>query len=428
MPPSSGSRRSNSRSHGGGSFRSRSGSRSTSRSSSQLRWVPKVPPVPEEGGATASRDTPAPTQQSWADQGGHVNYWQNKSADPIQQANWTGQGQDFPIPPPSDTGGTGPEAPPPPWAGEGPEPSKRNRADVLEATPGRNCPICHKFIRGGRWQLRCHQLTSSRCLAASGQAVAATEPCRHCGKTLAAGDAWALTQHSQHCPGQTSRGRSEEPGAASASGRHSSSRRPRAKDRSASRGRRQAQREPDWNDPATYFHRDPWEYAHIRDEDEAFRAWLEGSSQPSSGFATTNQDNGGANHEADQRYHGDQIQSTDTSWRDWSREEWDRYPHDPALWRERGWQDWSQSEPEPNSSRYHAEAEALAVIAWRDHMWRRTSNSQERWRDNNWQPHRHQETEGWTSWRDGAGNNWQPHRHQETEGWTSWHYGQETEG
>ena len=111
MPPSSGSRRSNSRSHGGGSFRSRSGSRSTSRSSSQLRWVPKVPPVPEEGGATASRDTPAPTQQSWADQGGHVNYWQNKSADPIQQANWTGQGQDFPIPPPSDTGGTGPEAP-----------------------------------------------------------------------------------------------------------------------------------------------------------------------------------------------------------------------------------------------------------------------------------------------------------------------------
>ena len=174
--------------------------------------------------------------------------------------------------------------------------------------------------------------------------MAATEPCRHCGKTLAAGDAWALTQHSQHCPGQTSRGRSQEPGAASASGRHSSSRRPRAKDRSASRGRRQAQREPDWNDPATYFHRDRWEYAHIRDEDEAFRAWLEGSSQPSSGFATTDQDNGGANHEADQRYHGDQIQSTDTSWRDWSREEWDRYPHDPALWRERGWQDWSQSE------------------------------------------------------------------------------------
>lgn len=430
MPSESGGRRSNSRGHGRGSFRSRSGSRSTSRSSSQMRWVPKIPPVPEEGGATASHETPGPTQQSWADpagptqqnwadQGGHVNY--------SRQANWhwPDPGQDFP----PDTGGTGPEAPPPPWVGPGPEPNKANRDDVLEASQGLNCPLCQKFVRGGRWQLRSHQLTSSRCLAASGQARAATEPCRYCGKVLAAGDAWAFAQHSRHCRGQTPRrGRSEEPSAAaaSASGRRSLSRRPRARDRSESRRRRQAQsswqtgaqQEPDWNDPATYFHRNPWEYSD-EEEDRAFTAWLEGRSQPSPGIATTSQfqDNtGGANHEAgtDQRYHQEQ---TADRWRDWSRAEWDRYPTDPALWRERGWQDWSQGEAESNSSRYHDADEVPAVRAWRDHMWRdhyysddrhhndnnsdRTSNSHNNdgWHDNAWRPSRHQQTQGWTSWR-----------------------------
>ena len=65
------------------------------------------------------------------------------------------------------------------------------------------CPICQKFIRGGRSALTAHQLTSSMCRATRGDQQYGREPCQYCGKMLAADDAWARQQHAAFCTGQT---------------------------------------------------------------------------------------------------------------------------------------------------------------------------------------------------------------------------------
>ena len=131
-----------------------------------------------------------------------------------------------------------------PWAGQGPEPNKGVDSDVLWPSMGGLCPICEKPIKGGRWQLRAHQLTSSRCLAASGKAPHAREACEFCGKPLAAGDAWAKFQHRQNCP--------QQPHATTDHQKPQSSTNIRP-NRSCSRGakRRGHSRQPERNDPAT---------------------------------------------------------------------------------------------------------------------------------------------------------------------------------
>eukprot|EP00435_Cladocopium_sp_Y103_P046117 s156_g13.t1 len=64
------------------------------------------------------------------------------------------------------------------------------------------CPICGKFVRGGRSALNTHQLTSSMCRAARGEQACGREPCQYCGKMLAADDEWAREQHAAFCSGQ----------------------------------------------------------------------------------------------------------------------------------------------------------------------------------------------------------------------------------
>ena len=134
------------------------------------------PSQPTWAASESSQYRSPPTDRSWQDQ-------KNDQNDPIPQS------------------GTGPEIDPQEWTGPGREPSKGNIEDVLQGCGPVKCPICGKYIRGGRWQLRSHQLTSSRCLAASGQAPQAREACELCGKQIAAGDAWAN-------PGYRRRGRS----------------------------------------------------------------------------------------------------------------------------------------------------------------------------------------------------------------------------
>ena len=67
------------------------------------------------------------------------------------------------------------------------------------------CNLCGKMVKGDRWALRAHQLTSSRCMYHQGHASKAREPCVHCGTPLAAGDAWARHQHARHCRRQGGR-------------------------------------------------------------------------------------------------------------------------------------------------------------------------------------------------------------------------------
>ena len=72
--------------------------------------------------------------------------------------------------------------------------------------PGITCSYCRALVKGSGHRagdeaaLRAHQLNSSRCLAAQGRSAARARCPWGCGKLLANGDAWALEQHSWHCP------------------------------------------------------------------------------------------------------------------------------------------------------------------------------------------------------------------------------------
>ena len=88
----------------------------------------------------------------------------------------------------------------PPWEGFPPTPSKGAEED-FQGPGGSECRICRKFVRGGRWAMRSHQIASSRCLAARDGSCKAREPCADCGRSLAANDWWAKQQHQRFCPG-----------------------------------------------------------------------------------------------------------------------------------------------------------------------------------------------------------------------------------
>ena len=89
--------------------------------------------------------------------------------------------------------------------------TKRCRATYEPVSVGvLQCNLCGKRVKGDRWALRAHQLTSSRCMYHQGHASKAREPCVHCGTPLAAGDAWARHQHARHCRRQQA-GRSRPP-------------------------------------------------------------------------------------------------------------------------------------------------------------------------------------------------------------------------
>ena len=80
----------------------------------------------------------------------------------------------------------------------GPPPSKNVLADLLPTATTNICGKCGKVLKGGRWALQAHQLTSSKCAEATGNGPA-REPCPMCGKMIAARDAWARQQHSAYC-------------------------------------------------------------------------------------------------------------------------------------------------------------------------------------------------------------------------------------
>ena len=93
-----------------------------------------------------------------------------------------------------------------PWSNAGPIPSKGTDTDLHLPAPSHmqpvgvlKCNLCGKVVKGDRWAMRAHQLTSSRCLYHQGHGLRAREPCAHCGTPLAAGDAWAKHQHERHC-------------------------------------------------------------------------------------------------------------------------------------------------------------------------------------------------------------------------------------
>ena len=93
-----------------------------------------------------------------------------------------------------------------------PAPATAQAAPAVDPTPkgaddyptpaGQFCKACGHFVRGGRGAMRQHQLRSSWCLHRQGRMPAAREPCRYCGKMLAAQDAWSRQQHAWYCPAQ----------------------------------------------------------------------------------------------------------------------------------------------------------------------------------------------------------------------------------
>ena len=89
-----------------------------------------------------------------------------------------------------------PLPPLPQWEGLPPTPSKGAEED-FQGPGGSECRICQKFVRGGRWAMRSHQIASSRRLAARDGSFKAREPCADCGRSLAADDWWAKQQHQQ---------------------------------------------------------------------------------------------------------------------------------------------------------------------------------------------------------------------------------------
>ena len=64
-------------------------------------------------------------------------------------------------------------------------PSKNVLADLLPTATTNVCGKCGKVLKGGRWALQAHQLTSSKCAEATGNGPA-REPCPVCGKMIAA--------------------------------------------------------------------------------------------------------------------------------------------------------------------------------------------------------------------------------------------------
>ena len=99
---------------------------------------------------------------------------------------------------------------PGPWANE-PPPAQAagavherptvfaTKSEPQSSPAGIICNICNHFVRGGAWALRQHQLSSSKCLCASGSFPTAREPCPRCGKMVASQDSWAMHQHSSYC-------------------------------------------------------------------------------------------------------------------------------------------------------------------------------------------------------------------------------------
>lgn len=96
-----------------------------------------------------------------------------------------------PTPPPPAAPGTAAGRPVKTWDNNCP--SKMEFSGVIE------CTICGSWVKGGRCALQQHQLTSSKCAAASGRLESGREPCPSCGKMLAASDAWAAEQHRRFC-------------------------------------------------------------------------------------------------------------------------------------------------------------------------------------------------------------------------------------
>ena len=319
-------------------------------------WNPRTDPIPDSWlppGSATSANQPNDQQQAAAPE----------ARSTPEQGRGTTQAAD-------SHAATAPEAAPPAWAGEGAEPTKANSADVFAAGAGVFCPICNKYVKGGRWQLRSHQLTSSRCAFAAGTRPVAREACRQCGRMLAAGDAWAIAQHSKHCRPER---RSATPTAAAADsnsdaataapsngrwqrrGRSASANRgdseaPAANPRHGSQERNESARarpgrsysrrrqslSPDWNDPATYFHRDAWEMDYIPEGDTAmdpFSQWLGSSSHSHNrGRSSSN-----THHQAHARREG----NGESGMSHHESQTRSREPHHQSNWREDSdaWQD-----------------------------------------------------------------------------------------
>ena len=125
--------------------------------------------------------------------------WCRAPEDGVNSGAWAGADDNKKHPTPNAPGDlVGPHQQPlpplPQWEGLPPTPSTGAEED-FQGPGGPECRICQKFVRGGRWAMRSHQIASSRRLAARDGSFKAREPCADCGRSLAADDWWAKQQH-----------------------------------------------------------------------------------------------------------------------------------------------------------------------------------------------------------------------------------------
>lgn len=153
-------------------------------------------------GTTLPRPWPQPARPSQAATGAAPSISQPAGASG-QSQSWPAAGAYYDVP--MQSGGPQVMDPPPQATYPRPRlqmPAYNGGMAGVYAADGMTCPVCQRFIRGGRAALNQHQFTSSTCAAAAGEREFGREPCQYCGKMLAAGDEWAARQHAAYCPGQ----------------------------------------------------------------------------------------------------------------------------------------------------------------------------------------------------------------------------------
>ena len=276
--------------------------RKRSVSAGSTKWRPKNRSIPEHAAAAASASLDAAAASASID----GPEGQSKDAATMTEDKGSGDVQ------PSE------------WLNDaGPIPDKGTVSDLSKPVHAVVCPKCNTVVKGGRWSLRQHQLTSSKCMYASGSVPKAREPCSQCGKPLAAGDAWAREQHAKFC---------------SASSYH------RARSNSRSRPATSSQtRWPDASDEPSSGWQD---YKPMPTSSDSHRSWswhdwkqMSGSQQEGQEEASKQQQplppSSAAATEPDERL------SEPSGW--WRSSQWQDHHDQDQAWGRHSWWTWSYS-------------------------------------------------------------------------------------
>ena len=339
-------------------------------------------------------EPPPPTQsQYWAEEPSSSNWDQRASEfDPVQ-------------------------GPFPEWRGFPPTPWKNREEDFVPQPVGfERCPTCSRFIRGGRWALRQHQLSSSGCIAARTGAPA-RQPCYLCGKMLAAGDHWARTQHSRFCPG--SRRPEQGPPA------HPTTRLDGDDDWDNSPNHRQDhwnERQEPVNNSSSYQDSGAWRWDNERQDhysDESYchsewanaaarlRRWRQNESWDNSEWTTSWQDERQHGWQGHQRWYENDNERDDSNHaNDYHQPNSNRWRHEDP-----------ETQDSNNSDRWHQEYQNNS--AWEDqeadyhHRWRQAGTGSDGYWESNSGTQRHPESthqdDSWQStqwWQNGHHRGW----------------------